>query len=114
MITSAYAQVLPDPFPCGSCREPGFTPGFWKHNLRVYLELTNGKYSAFSRDGLYKLDGTKLDDELMDKIIEAFNAAVPGTYTPEQLLAFLNEKGWSTNRIYTANWFNKVCGYGPF
>ena len=113
MITSVYAQVIPNPFPCGSCRERGFTPGFWKHNLKVYLGGP-GHYSAFSRDGIYDLDGTKLDDDSMEQIIKAFNIHVSGTYTAEELLAFLKEKGWSENRIYTANWFNKICGFGPF
>ena len=116
MISSAYACVLvPKPCFCG-CRKPGFTPGFWKHNLRVYLRETNGKYSAFSRDGRYPYyfdAGTKLTDDIMDDLMDDINSVI-GPFTPEEFLAFLNEKGWSANRINTANWFNKVAGYGPF
>jgi hypothetical protein len=116
MISSAFAVTVPDmPPPCE--REGcGFTPGFWKHNLRVYLGLTNGKYSAFSRDGLYWDAGTKLTDTIMSALIDNINTwnGVAYTYSAQELLDFLNENGWSSNRINTANWFNYMAGYGPF
>ena len=42
IITSVSAQCIPTP-PCGT---PGRTPGFWKHNIGVYLGLRNGNYSS--------------------------------------------------------------------
>jgi hypothetical protein len=116
MITSVYAQCIPEPCFC-ECRPTGFTPGFWKHNLRVYLQETNGKYSAFSRDGYgpyYFTAGTHLTNDIIADLIDDINFAIGSSFDAGELLAFLNEKGWSENRINTANWFNKVAGYGPF
>ncbi len=116
MISNAQAvimvpppTVLPPSF-CG-CLAPGFTPGFWKHNIEVRLGLTNGAYSAFEGG---PLDGVKLTDVMMDDLLADINAALGTSYTFAELLAFLELKGWDPNRTNTANWFNKVAGYGPF
>jgi hypothetical protein len=115
MIANVYAPLaIPPPdFGCG-CRCPGFTPGFWKHNIEVRLGLTNGAYSAFEGDGLYDLDGVKLTDALMDYGLAAINTALGASFTFEQLLGYLQLKGWDPLRTNTANWFNYVAGYGPF
>lgn len=120
MIANVYAPptipppTIPPPTFCGpQC--PGFTPGFWKHNIKVRLGLTNGAYSAFEGG---PRDGEKLTDDLMDAGLAAINTALGamgvGPFTFEQLLAFLEGPGWSPDRTNTANWFNKVAGYGPF
>jgi hypothetical protein len=112
MITNAFAVCIPAPgcMPCGT----GFTPGFWKHNIKVRLDLTNGKYSAFSRDGEIYSAGTKLTDTIMDNLLDAINGYLGASYTFPELLANLELKGWEADRTNTANWFNKVAGYGPF
>ena len=116
MITNVYARpvrppptVRPPCFPCDRC--PGFTPGFWKHALTVRLGGP-GNYQAFEGGAL---DGVKLTDAMIDGYIAAINAGLGGTtYTAEDFLAYMQEPGWSPNRTNTANWFNKVAGYGPF
>jgi hypothetical protein len=126
MIANVYAPptiplpTIPPPTFCDGC--PGFTPGFWKHNIKVRLShepynlgLTNGAYSAFEGG---PRDGEKLTDDLMDAGLAAVNAALGamgvGPFTFGELLAFLEGPGWSPDRTNTANWFNKVAGYGPF
>jgi hypothetical protein len=116
MITSVYAAIPAPDFPCGRC--PGFTPGFWKHNIKVRLsnppynlDLTNGAYSAFEGG---PLDGIKLTDGMMDGYLAAINAELGASYTFAELLAYLEGPGWSADRTNTANWFNYVAGYGPY
>ncbi len=91
---------------------PGFTPGFWKHNIEVRLGLTNGAYSAFEGG---PRDGEKLTDALMDTLLAKVKT-MPGfaglTFT--QALANLNLKGWNPLRTNTANAFNAAAGYGPY
>ena len=105
MISNTYANC--------SCRPPGFTPGFWKHNIRVYLGLTNGKYNAFEGGDL---DGVKLTDALMDGYLAAINALLDpdAPYIFEEALENLELPGWHWLRTYTANMFNWAAGYGPF
>jgi len=105
MITNVYAPCVPTPPDCGC---PGLTPGFWKHNIRVRLGLTNGAYSALP-------DGTKLTDALMNQYLTAIRTAM-GDPTFEFLdaLGYLKLKGWSADRTNTANWFNWAAGYGHF
>jgi len=110
MIANAYAQCIPAP-PLCECMPPGFTPGFWKHDIEVRLGLTNGAYNAFEGG---PLDGVKLTDALMDGYLAAINTALGTSFTFAQLLGYLQGPGWSADRTNTANWFNFVAGYGPF
>ncbi len=91
---------------------PGFTPGFWKHNIQVRLGLTNGAYSAFEGG---PRDGEKLTDALMDTLLAKVKT-MPGFsgLTFEQALANLQLKGWDPLRTNTANAFNAAAGYGPY
>jgi hypothetical protein len=119
MITNVYAITIRPPTfdPC-KCYYPGFTPGFWKHNIQVRLShapynlgLTNGAYSAFEGG---PRDGKKLTDPLMDDGLAAINTALGASFTFKQLLGYLQLKGWDPLRTNTANWCNYVAGYGPF
>jgi hypothetical protein len=93
-------------------KAPGFTPGFWKHNIEVRLGLTNGAYSAFAGG---PLDGVKLTNQMMDELLATVNT-MPGftTLTFTEALANLNLKGWNPLRTDTANAFNAAAGYGPY
>ena len=110
MTTSVYAQIPDPPTLCG-CPPDGFTPGFWKHNIRVYLDLTNGKYNAF---GSGPREGEKLTDETMENLLDAINLETGSTYTFPILLDALNGPGWSVDRTNAANWLNWAAGYGPY
>jgi hypothetical protein len=110
MISNVYAVISVPPPPC-SCGPPGFTPGFWKHDIEVRLGLTNGAYNAFEGG---PLDGVKLTDAIMDGYLAAINTALGTSFTFEQLLGYLQLKGWDPLRTNTANWFNYEAGYAPF
>jgi hypothetical protein len=114
MISSVFAArpeiavVIDEPscMPCGC----GFTPGFWKHALTVYTGGP-GNYQSFEGG---PLDGEPLTDIMVAGFIADINALLDPDRTAEEFLEFLKQPGWSPNRINTANWFNKVAGYGPF
>ena len=86
-------------------QSPGFTPGFWKHNIGVYLGINNGNYSAFEGG---PLDGVKCD------------ASVLGVFSNDFLQNAYNtlSKGGggaiAQARADMANYFNAYFGYGPF
>jgi len=112
MIGSVYAISIPDaPTNCPtSC--PGLTPGFWKHNLEVYLDLTNGAYSAAYGD---KLDTSQMNG-LLDSLRTPFGVPLSMTNMEfaQFLLDALNEPGWSADRTNVANWFNYLMGFYIF
>ena len=83
--------------------EPGYTPGFWKHNIGVYLGENPGGYSAFN-------DGTKVDAEMLEELFADLDV------TPEEAYEALSAKGpgMDTVRADMANAFNVAAGYGPF
>ena len=98
---------------------PGFTPGFWKHNIQVRLShapynlgLTKGAYNAFSGG---PLDGDKLNDAFMDSYLTRVRTLSDNSgLTFADALAALNLRGWSADRTNMANWFNEAAGYGDF
>ena len=120
MITNVFAvpsfvpAVPCPPTNCGAC--PGFTPGFWKHNIQVRLsnepelmDLTNGAYSAAY--------DTKMSDVIMDGFLVAIkgNAGMEEA-TFESLLAAMQARGPGSvvARTNAANWFNYVAGFDVF
>ncbi len=111
MIGSVYAIHVPTPTFCNPWCSPGFTPGFWKHNIEVRLDLSNGAYSAFVGP---PLDGVKLTDAMMNSLLSAINTKYGTSFTFAQLLANLELPGWSVDRTNTANLFNEAAGYGPY
>jgi hypothetical protein len=96
---------------------PGFTPGFWKHNIEVRLShptfnlgLTKASYNAFSGG---PMDGVKLTDALMDGyMVDIGYAPTAANYL--LLLGYLKLNGWDPLRTSTANDFNEAAGYGPY
>jgi hypothetical protein len=113
MVGGVFAQVnwIPTPEFC-ICYPEGLTPGFWKHNLEVYLGETNGKYSA--------IYGDKLNDAQMETLLGMIRDTfgLDSSYDLEQLagelLEILKEPGWSMDRTNVANWFNFWSYIGPY
>ena len=119
LLLAGSANALVIPPACENCTGcPGLTPGFWKHNLKVYLtsvwdeDLTNGAYSA-----AYDL---KMSDigmgQLLGQIRDAFG--LDPSYSlqtlAEELLAALEGPGNSMDRTNAANWFNWFMGLTPY
>jgi hypothetical protein len=84
-------------------REEGLSPGFWKHNIRVYLGEP-GRYSV-PHEGEPRIDGPTLETYF----------AIIGV-TPEQALTALTAKGKGSaeTRLDMANAFNAAAGYTPY
>jgi len=85
--------------------EPGLTPGFWKHNIGVYLGLNPGKYSAFP-------DGTKLTGPMLEGFAATVGVSLQEAY--DAVSAKGNTAGQAAIRADMANAFNAAAGYGPF
>jgi len=117
MITSAYAQLPTTiPTPCYVCY-PGFTPGFWKHDIEVYLGLDKGgkgSYNAFAYDNRWGtiLAGTKLSDSMMKDFLDLINGYTGLNLDFQTALGILKLPGWDARRTNLCNWFNIVAGYG--
>jgi hypothetical protein len=113
MTSSVYAVPICVPKPDENCpltHCPGLTPGFWKHNLEVYLDQTNGAYSAAY--------GTTMSGSLMLSLLNKIKTGIGfGGTTAElaqDLLDTLKLPGWSTDRTNAANWFNYLMGFAPY
>lgn len=99
MLTSTLAIAYAN----GGSRDPGYTPGFWKHNIGVYLGENRGAYSAFS-------DGTKLTATMLEGYASSAGVSLQEAY--DALTA--KGPGMNTVRADMANAFNAAAGYGPF
>ncbi len=84
--------------------EPGYTPGFWKHNIGVALGYNPGAYSAFR-------NGAKLTYTMLQGY-----AATVGVTLEEAYAALTARRipGANVIRADMANAFNSAAGYGPF
>ncbi len=85
--------------------ETGYTPGFWKHNIGVYLGYNRGAYSAFR-------DGTKLNAALLEMYAATVGVTLEEAYAA--VSARGNREGQAQIRADMANAFNEAAGYGPF
>jgi len=89
--------------------DEGFTPGFWKHNIRVALGYP-GHYSSFDDSG----DHLTFIEVL--GYVEATGLWGTGTSALEAALAELTAKGPGSEMIRrdAANALNHVAGYGDY
>lgn len=84
-------------------RQPGLSPGYWKHNVKVY----NGGPGHYSGD-----------PHETDETMETYAAYIVSNFDPSFTLEYANEmfqnnanKGtWLT----IANWFNAASGRAPY
>jgi len=117
MITNAYSQCTPPttiPTPPCSCGPPGFTPGFWKHDIAVYLGLDKGGKGSYNAFEGGPLDGVKLTDAMMEGFLAEINADAGLKLDFPTAYAILQLPGWDARRTNLANWFNYEAGYGPY
>jgi hypothetical protein len=96
MVANAYA-----------CAGPGLSPGFWKHNVGVYLKLANGSYSD------------PVNSPYVSK--DTMGAWLHAGWTDAQLLVLYNElstKGGGAagdaTRVAAANVFNAAADLYPY
>jgi hypothetical protein len=88
---------------------PGFTPGFWKHNIRVALGYP-GDYSSFDDSGEH------LTYEEVLGYVEATGLWGTGNSALEAALVDLTAKGPGSEMIRrdAANALNHAAGYGDY
>ena len=89
MMTIPLAFAVVWPTPCGCV--PGRTPGYWKHQIKVYMGYTNGEYSWY-------FDDVKMDDDYMAAILPNVMAS-SGAATIDEILAALEAKGPGSEAI---------------
>jgi hypothetical protein len=82
----------------------GLSPGFWKHNIKVYLGMTNGRYSV-PHPG---------EPRITDEILLSYFRAIG--VRPRAAYAALTARGPGSDsvRLDMANLFNAVAGYTPY
>jgi hypothetical protein len=85
-------------------QEDGLSPGFWKHNIAVYLGYNPGRYSVPHED----------EPRINGSTLEGYLASIG--VTPEEAYEALTAKGKgsATIRLDMANAFNAAAGYTPY
>ena len=95
-LVALMISIVPSVFAC----DHYYTPGYWKHNVRVYVEA-QGSYSA-------DIDGVKESAALM----ECYEAWIQANRDPSFTLEDANIDFWlrghsvQTRRQQLADWFN--------
>lgn len=83
----------------------GLSPGFWKHNIGVALELNPGSFSS-PYDGAPKLTEDDINDYLDSTDFDTLEDAY------EALTA--KGKGSGATRLDACNQFNFAAGFQPY
>ena len=82
----------------------GLSPGFWKHNIAVYLGENPGRYSV-PHDG---------EPRITDAILEGYFYTIGVTDVDAYAALTANGKGNNIIRLGMANLFNAAAGYTPY
>lgn len=99
-LVTLMISIVPSVFACYP-----YTPGYWKHNVRVYVE-GRGSYAA-------DIDGVKESDALM----ECYEAWIQANRDPSFTLENANADFWlrgpgvQARRQELADWFNLAKYY---
>lgn len=100
-LVTMMISIVPSVFAC----DHYYTPGYWKHNVRVYVE-GQGSYSA-------DIDKVKESDALM----ECYEAWIQANRDPSFTLEGANADFWlqgpgvQARRQELADWFNYAKYY---
>jgi hypothetical protein len=97
MVANAYA-----------CYGPGLSPGFWKHNLGVWLGLANGAYS----DPGYT--GGIVSKATMGAWLTGLDATLEMKALYDDLCTVGGGATGAATRVAAANVFNAAAGLSPY
>ena len=104
VVGSAYA-----------CIGDGLSPGFWKHNVGVYLGERNGSYSD---PPVYSGQTPLVTKDSMGTWLAGLDDTIGGTLNLEELYDQLNTKGGGSDgaaiRVTAANVFNLAADLYPY
>jgi hypothetical protein len=95
-----------------ACAGPGLSPGFWKHNVGVYLGLQNGAYSDPGYTG-----GTVSKATMHDWLLKYFDYGHDGGLLKElydQLSTTGGGAAGAASRVAAANRFNAQADLYPY
>jgi hypothetical protein len=92
----------PTPPPCG---EPGLSPGFWKHNVGVYLGYSPGSYSD-------PVGSTVVSKGTMGDWLGSLGLDLEALY--EDLSTRGGGAAGAATRVGAANVFNALAGLQPY
>jgi hypothetical protein len=92
---------------------PGLSPGYWKHNVKVY----NGGPGSYSGDPTHETDGTM--EGYATIILAAGHPSIPSSAnTPHKFLVWANTMFQNNAHkdmwLTIANWFNAAAGRLPY
>ena len=87
---------------CHYCK-PGLSPGYWKHNVKVYVE-GRGSYSG---------DYPKMTAALLEQCEAAIQVNHP-SFTLEWANEKFQDNAYKDMWLTIANWFNAAAGRAPY
>jgi len=98
-LVALMISIVPSVFACYE-----YTPGYWKHNVRVYVE-GRGSYAA-------DIDGVKESDASMEAYEAWIHANIYSGFTLEcaNVVFWLRGRGVQPMRQVLADWFNFAKG----
>jgi len=100
-LVALMISMVPSVFTC----DHYYTPGYWKHNVRVYVE-GRGSYAA-------DIDEVKESDALMEQYENWIRNNIDGTFTLEgaNVDFWLRGHNVQLRRQQLADWFNLAKYY---
>jgi len=98
---AVFAMFVNATYACCHCK-PGLSPGYWKHNVRVYVEGI-GSYSGDPKE-----TATSMED------YEAEIALVHSGFTLEWANEKFQDNQYKSMWLTIANWFNRAAGRSPY
>jgi len=94
--------MVPFAFACEPPLEPGYSPGYWKHNVRVYVE-DRGSYSGGE---------TAASMEYYASVIAGAHSGF--TLEWANMVFWSKDKTLKSMWLTVANWFNAAAGLAPY
>jgi hypothetical protein len=99
---AAMALMISSVSACCYCK-PGLSPGYWKHNVRVYVEGI-GSYSG---------DYPKMTAELLEEYEAEIQVRHP-SFTLEWANEMFQDNANKDMWLTIANWFNHAAGRSSY
>jgi hypothetical protein len=99
---AAMALMISSVSACCYCK-PGLSPGYWKHNVRVYVE-DRGSYSG---------DYPKMTAELLEEYEAKIQVRHP-SFTLEWANDMFQDNANKDMWLTIANWFNHAAGRSSY
>jgi len=108
VIPLVFSNGDPDPPPC----EPGYSPGFWKHQLKAHYNDRGHIHVPFAIMETFAAD---IDSELKSLgEVDDFDYDEDGSFTTMDTFLAFTDPTWNHKWTPLGNWFNWAAGYAPY